>query len=209
MEPKKPPRHLKGGYVNPSKLPKGPNGRALCRQCQTEVPKNRRTFCSQPCIDLWMVRTGSGMEKFIKKRDKGICAICGLDCEALKKKLRSLGKVAPIPELRFEPSDYSNEFTLTAAAVERWEQHSKAKQAAYQKAKEEVLAFKTEHAIPQHRSRLWDIDHIVPVIEGGGSCDPSNLRVLCLPCHKAETAKLAARRAATRKNLTRIGDDHG
>lgn len=42
---------------------------------------------------------------------------------------------------------------------------------------------------------LYEIDHIVPVCEGGTS-DDRNLRVLCVPCHKAETRKLAARRAA-------------
>lgn len=170
-----PPRHVKGGYVNPSKLPKGPNGRALCRQCQTEVPKGRRTFCSQPCIDLWMVRTGSGMEKFIKKRDKGICALCGLDCEALKKKLREMSKLPSIPDIKFEASDYADNFTLTDAARAKWDQHHKAKQEAYQKASERVRAFKVEHCIPQHRNRLWDIDHIVPVIEGGGAAGPLQL----------------------------------
>lgn len=45
----------------------------------------------------------------------------------------------------------------------------------------------------------WEADHILPVVEGGGECDLSNLRTLCLPCHRAETAKLAARRAAARR----------
>ena len=29
-------------------------------------------------------------------------------------------------------------------------------------------------------------DHIVPVVEGGGTCDISNLRTLCTPCHEKE-----------------------
>lgn len=194
-----PPRHVKGGYVNPSKLPKGPNGRALCRQCQTEVPVGRRTFCSQPCIDLWMVRTGSGMVKFIKKRDKGICALCGLDCEALKKKLRDLGKPPSVPDFKYESGDYSDEFTLTEAGKLRWRAHSDAKQEAYKMAREAVREFKEMHGIPQHRSRFWDIDHIVPVIQGGGSIGPEGLRSLCLKCHKRVTAELAAKRAAERK----------
>lgn len=45
----------------------------------------------------------------------------------------------------------------------------------------------------------FDMDHIVPVIEGGGSCGLDNLRTLCRPCHKLETAKLAKRRAERRK----------
>ena len=44
----------------------------------------------------------------------------------------------------------------------------------------------------------WECDHIVPVIEGGGTLGRDNLRVLCTACHKGETAALAARRAAVR-----------
>lgn len=40
---------------------------------------------------------------------------------------------------------------------------------------------------------LWDADHVVPVIEGGGDCDLSNIRTLCIPCHKRATKELRAR----------------
>lgn len=43
------------------------------------------------------------------------------------------------------------------------------------------------------RRSLWDADHIVPVIEGGGECDLSNLRTLCLKCHRSATAALRSR----------------
>lgn len=45
----------------------------------------------------------------------------------------------------------------------------------------------------------WHMDHIIPVVEGGGSCGLENLRTLCVPCHKQETAKLAGRRAEARR----------
>lgn len=48
------------------------------------------------------------------------------------------------------------------------------------------------------RRHLWDADHIVPVAEGGGQCDLSNMRTLCLKCHRAVTAAL-------RKRLIRSG----
>jgi len=44
------------------------------------------------------------------------------------------------------------------------------------------------------RKSLWDADHIVPVIEGGGECDLANIRTLCLKCHRAATAELRKRR---------------
>ena len=43
------------------------------------------------------------------------------------------------------------------------------------------------------RRSLWDADHILPVVEGGGQCDLDNLRTLCLPCHREVTADLRLR----------------
>ena len=43
------------------------------------------------------------------------------------------------------------------------------------------------------RKSLWDADHIVPVAEGGGECDLSNMRTLCLKCHRQKTAELRIR----------------
>lgn len=48
------------------------------------------------------------------------------------------------------------------------------------------------------RRRYWDVDHITPVIEGGGSCGLSNLRTLCWDCHKQATRALAVRRGKIR-----------
>jgi 5-methylcytosine-specific restriction endonuclease McrA len=47
---------------------------------------------------------------------------------------------------------------------------------------------------PGSRRSLWDADHIVPVVEGGGECDLDNLRTLCLKCHRKATAALRERR---------------
>ena len=58
------------------------------------------------------------------------------------------------------------------------------------------LALK-EWGLPALRRSLWDADHIVPVVEGGGECDLSNLRTLCLRCHRRETAALRQRRASS------------
>ena len=38
------------------------------------------------------------------------------------------------------------------------------------------------------------------LIEGGKLCDPANLRTLCVPCHKQETAALAKRRAVAQRD---------
>ncbi len=51
---------------------------------------------------------------------------------------------------------------------------------------------------------LWQVDHIMPVVEGGGECGLSNLRTLCTECHRKETAELARRRAAARSKQMRL-----
>ena len=51
----------------------------------------------------------------------------------------------------------------------------------------------------RHTGQLWEADHIVPVVEGGGCCGLDNYRTLCIRCHKEDTAELAARRAQRRR----------
>lgn len=51
------------------------------------------------------------------------------------------------------------------------------------------------YAVPPQRkvwrrkfsSAVFDVDHIQPVVAGGGQCGLDNLRTLCLACHKAVT----------------------
>jgi len=55
---------------------------------------------------------------------------------------------------------------------------------------------------PMSRKTLWDADHIMPVAEGGGECDLSNIRTLCLKCHRAATAELRVRlRSAAHRDV--------
>jgi hypothetical protein len=63
---------------------------------------------------------------------------------------------------------------------------------------------------PATGNGISEMDHIVPVSEGGGvtrDMTPDqilgNLRTLCLICHRAETTELAIRRAATRNDANR------
>jgi 5-methylcytosine-specific restriction enzyme A len=84
-------RIKKGGWCNPDLLPRGSNGRALCRQCDLEVPLGRRSFCSQICVDEWKLRTDPAfLRSKVFERDRGICANCGIDTEKLKREIRCL-----------------------------------------------------------------------------------------------------------------------
>lgn len=78
-------RTTEGGWVNPLHLPKGPNGRALCRRCGAEVTGRRRTFCSAECVHQHRIRTDAAyLRECCWRRDKGICAACGVDAMASK-----------------------------------------------------------------------------------------------------------------------------
>jgi 5-methylcytosine-specific restriction endonuclease McrA len=148
-------RAMPGGRADRDSLPKGPNGRCLCRWCSLEVPPGRLTFCSEWCVEEWKLRSDPGhLRERVFERDRGTCALCGADCVAALRHIKKLRGAA------------------RARAIAEWNMRG--------------------------RKSLWDADHIVPVAEGGGECDLSNLRTLCLKCHRARTAELRERLRAAR-----------
>ena len=52
------------------------------------------------------------------------------------------------------------------------------------------------------RQSLWEVDHIVALIDGGGH-DLANLQTLCTPCHKEKTAAEARERALPARKRAR------
>ena len=51
------------------------------------------------------------------------------------------------------------------------------------------------------RGRWREVDHVVPVCEGGGLCGPLGLRLLCGACHAKESDALAERRRIARRKM--------
>jgi 5-methylcytosine-specific restriction enzyme A len=145
-------RAMAGGWISRKDIPRGPNGRGLCRWCSLEVPVRRYTFCSEYCVHEWKLRSQPGyLREQVLKRDRGICAHCAVDT------LRE--------QIRLKRSRGKN-----------------------------VLALMDHWGLKRKKRRsLWDADHIVPVIEGGGECDLENIRTLCLRCHRLFTAQLRER----------------
>ena len=73
-------RVMQGGRVRRSDLPRGLNGRGLCRWCSLEVPPRRFTFCSAYCVHEWRLRTQPAyLRDQVFLRDKGRCSGCGVD----------------------------------------------------------------------------------------------------------------------------------
>src|SRR5438270_11419504 len=82
-------RVMKGGWVDRKSVPRGPNGRGICRWCSLEVPPRRFTFCSQFCVHEWKLRTQPGyVREKVLERDRGICCGCGMDTLAASRALR-------------------------------------------------------------------------------------------------------------------------
>jgi 5-methylcytosine-specific restriction protein A len=54
-------------------------------------------------------------------------------------------------------------------------------------------ALSRQLGIHAKRCSFWDADHLLPVAEGGGECDLSNIRTLCIWCHQEHTANLRKR----------------
>jgi len=141
-------RAAPGGWV---KQEAGKRQKRPCRWCGGEVSGRRFTFCSDACVHEWKLRTDPGyLRAQVFARDRGVCALCGLDTEALRREKRKL------------------DYRARRAFEKEW----------------------------GGRRNLWDADHIVPVVEGGGECDLSNMRTLCLRCHRTVTAELRRRRSA-------------
>lgn len=169
----------------PSKLPTGPTGRPLCRRCGAEVGKGRRTFCGDDCVHEHRIRTDPGyVRRCLEERDHGICRSCGLDTVELRRQL-------------------FNEMECRGLRAATWRQ-------TYTRQGLEQFQDSVErrHGIRYHvlmgRTSLWDADHILEVVEGGGECGLENYQTLCLGCHRRKTADLAARRAE-RRRLERTG----
>lgn len=143
-------RKKAGGWIRKTEI-RGPNGRGICRWCHREVPSGRRTFCGDYCVHEWRLRTDPGyLRQQVLKRDRGICAVCGLDTIEFYRRLQ----LVPLRKRR--------------ALSYQLDLHGK-------------------------RRSFWDADHILPVAEGGGECDLSNIQTLCLWCHQEHTIQLRSR----------------
>ena len=118
----------------------------------------------------------------LRERDHGVCSICGLDTLALALAIEWLN-------LRCRKGWLTSWRNSKADSIEK---HSECRQWSMEEWHGFLRAVGVGHRWP---GDLWDADHIVPVIEGGGETGLENLRTLCIPCHKKETAVLRKRLA--------------
>jgi 5-methylcytosine-specific restriction endonuclease McrA len=150
-------------------------GRPLCRECGGPVRAPRRTFCSEKCVETLTIRTSpSAARESVFERDFGVCAACGVRTQQLRDRLRRFRRRRPTPEVVAQARELARGFETAIDVLD-------------------------ERPNVVFRRSLWEADHVVSVVEGGGGCGLDNLRTLCIPCHRAATAELAGRRAHRRK----------
>lgn len=148
------------------------HGRRHCRWCDEVVPKGRRTFCSDACVEELLVRTNPGHARhLVHKRDKGICGHCGFDCDAVKQLLERAR--------RFE---WRGHLVIVRNAEIR---------GLVGALREQFIAA----GVMTYGGHTWEADHMVGVADGGGLCGLEDYRTLCLRCHRVRTAKQARARA--------------
>ncbi len=167
-----------------------------CTWCGGPVKAPRRTWCSDACVREFDQRCDPNqLRRHVLKRDKGVCAACGLDTDALG---RVLGRIRNARSgdrsLRVPCFSYKG----------RYRKNKRGRKNRRRRARYRGLAPRWRRNGPLYcwvRARgfdsidnLWQADHIVPVIEGGGLCGLDGYQTLCVPCHKRDTAALARRR---------------
>ena len=160
--------------------------RPACRWCGKACMGRRSTFCSgtaakvsrdgyiktpgSGCVHEWLIRADlSYARRLVLARDGGVCALCLTDTYALHQAARVMDRASRGWYDGPEPKD-SIIFGAFAA-----------------------LGYTRKDF---DRMTWWDMDHVIPVEEGGGECGLDGLRTLCIPCHRKVTAEQARRRAA-------------
>jgi 5-methylcytosine-specific restriction endonuclease McrA len=167
----------------------------LCRWCSKECPGRRTSYCSKECSDAAGVYIYPSIrDDKILERDKGVCADCGIDTVKLRRVLKKLyARVQP------PGKETQEEFEVRLR-----------RKASYEKIVNQLSengwrgVFGGWYSNRWNLSnRLWQADHITPKILGGHD-DLENFRTLCVPCHKAASARLAKHRARLRKKQSHL-----
>lgn len=147
-----------------------------CTWCGGPLPKGRRSWCSDACVDAFKLTTEDGQHVAVERRDGGRCTLCGLDTHRFRWAVR---RWVGLLERRGRASATHVAHVLT------------------------LRGLPTSPGVLRHllheRVVWWDRDHTVPIVDGGHPVDIANQRTLCWWCHKRETAEAATRRAEARK----------
>jgi 5-methylcytosine-specific restriction endonuclease McrA len=183
--------HGAPGIANPSRKLRGPNGRPLCRVCAQEVPPRRRTFCSGGNVTI--VRENRTETLGFPKMDRARRGTVEEEWGCVEEwRVRSDSGFARAAVFHRDRGVCLRCGLDTIALRARMELVLSCLRggdgAAFREKLKDFDPFLGSHG------ELWNVDHAIPVSEGGGQCGLDNLRTLCIPCHRIETAALARKK---------------
>lgn len=157
-------------------------GRLVCARCMGRLPPGHRRWCSPECRTDAEVRCNPGLAReHVRERDRGVCGRCGRDTagpRSARKRMRS--EIESRGRCFWRENDESHLWWIRVGRGLR-------------------------RASITLREHTWEMEHVIPVVEGGGLCGLDGLVTLCIPCHRESTAELAARRARAGRAQMEIG----
>ena len=182
---------------------KNAEGVTVCSCGCGQIPKPpRQTWFSNACVNAWREKNDPGyIRQQLKKRDKGVCALCGCDAEAeYRRWCQASREVERLVNWLYNRQRWDQDWD---ERKQRWVFRPQEEEFNWRKVAARKRELQKKFAPPGNwtagRRTGWDADHIVAVVEGGGLCGLDAMQTLCHPCHKEKTKDLAARRAAARK----------
>jgi 5-methylcytosine-specific restriction enzyme A len=175
------PKGKNGGkrFLTSRDLPhkKDENGKPLCRWCEQSVAPPRRSWCSDECVQEYLIRSSADtLRSAVLKRDKGVCACCGADTEKIQ-------RVISHAERSYDK--------FTDGLIERrdwqdWPHYA-------------IWPLFGRMGFNRNQT-FWEADHIIEV-SNGGETSLDNIQTLCVPCHKAKTKQMHADRKFQRTGV--------
>lgn len=152
-----------------------------CTWCDKKFcDSNARRWCSGTCREEGYVRFGF-WRGLVERRDKGVCVLCGFDALACQNRVKEIYHKSKGGGWDHGKGDWARSHCHSFQRIRKF----------------------TRRTGIGPTGQPYEVDHIVPVVEGGGCCGLDNLRTLCFPCHKTETKALAGRRATQRRDRKR------
>lgn len=201
-------------YLTVRDLP--PQKPGCCRWCEKPLPARCSSWCGPECRETYQLLSLVGAQRrAVFKRDHGVCATCGLDTWELHqiaaRAAAGLYRVVEAVErdgwrdyAHHEITTHERERLLSMARLAHHHEIDGLRRRWNAAFWLHGVLWRVDRRDPPEA--VWQMDHVVPVVEGGGvrfgmTRDEvmSNLRTLCVPCHKRETAALAARRAKPKR----------
>lgn len=130
------------------------------------------------------------MRQQVYLRDQAVCTLCGRDCDAFAERLRPLQYVPRVITGRWVGLREAGHEDVPGHVgwAGSWPSPSRVWAA---------ICLAVEVGVGKealYRRSWWDMDHARPLSEGGSNV-LTNLRTLCVPCHKQQSALGATRRA--------------